>query len=179
MSIKKVKLSQIKPNNDNPRYITDDKFEKLVKSIKNFPEMLEKRPIIVDEKNVVLGGNMRLRACKEAGLKTIPIIVAENWSEEQKQEFIIKDNVGFGQWDWDIIANEWDVDKLEDWGLDVFIPTDVELDNFFEDAEQDDKKAKGKIILEYSEEEAAQVKEELLKVASTVEQAVWQLLGLD
>jgi DNA modification methylase len=115
----KVKISEVKNNPNNPRLIKDDKFKKLVKSIKAFPEMLEKRPIVVDEDMVVLGGNMRLKASKEAGLKEVWIDVAEGWTEEQKAEFIIKDNVGFGVWDWDMIANEWDVEQVEEWGLDL------------------------------------------------------------
>lgn len=114
----KVKISEVKNNPNNPRLIKDDKFNKLVKSIKAFPEMLEKRPIVVDEDMVVLGGNMRLKASQEAGLKEVWIDVAEGWTEEQKAEFIIKDNVGFGEWDWDVLANEWNSVDLEDWGLD-------------------------------------------------------------
>jgi DNA modification methylase len=114
-----IKLNKIKFNSNNPRTIKDIKFKKLVNSIKEFPEMLEKRPIVVDENYIVLGGNMRTKACKEAGLKEVWVDVVDNWSEEQKKEFIIKDNSGFGEWDWDILANEWDVDKLNDWGLDL------------------------------------------------------------
>lgn len=116
----KLSINKIKPNAVNPRYIKDHKFKKLVKSIKSFPEMLEKRPIIVDENMIVLGGNMRLKASIEAGLKEVWIDIAEGWSEDQKKEFIIKDNVGFGEWDWDILGNEWNVKQLEDWGLDGF-----------------------------------------------------------
>jgi len=116
----KVNIASVKENQDNPRFIKDSKFKKLVKSIKAFPEMLEKRPIVVDENMIVLGGNMRLKACKSAGLFEIWIDIAEGWTEEQKREFIVKDNVGFGEWDWDILANEWDVQQLEDWGLDGF-----------------------------------------------------------
>ena len=116
---KKVKISEVKNNPNNPRLIKDDKFKKLVASINSFPEMLEKRPIVVDEDLMVLGGNMRLRASQEAGLKEVWIDIAEGWSEEQKAEFIIKDNVGFGVWDWDMIANEWDVEQVEEWGLDL------------------------------------------------------------
>jgi DNA modification methylase len=119
MEIKLVKLSEIKSNPNNPRLIKDDKFTKLVKSIKEFPKMLEIRPVVVNADMIVLGGNMRLKACKEAGLKEIPIIFADDLTEEQQKEFIIKDNVGFGEWDWDMIANEWDVEQIEDWGLDV------------------------------------------------------------
>jgi hypothetical protein len=123
----KVKISEVKNNPNNPRLIKDDKFKKLVKSIKAFPEMLEKRPIVVDEDMVVLGGNMRLRASQEAGLKEVWIDIAEGWTEEQKSEFIIKDNVGFGDWDWDILANEWDNEQLNEWGLDVWQP-ETEVD---------------------------------------------------
>ena len=119
----KVKISAIKANSKNPRVIKDDKFKKLVKSIQEFPEMLEKRPLVcftdVDGKFVVLGGNMRLKAANEVGLKEIPIVLADDWTQEQRDEFLIKDNVGFGEWDWDQLANEWDADKLDQWGLDV------------------------------------------------------------
>jgi site-specific DNA-methyltransferase (adenine-specific) len=115
----KTQIGKIKKNPDNPRIIKDVKFKKLVQSIKDFPAMLEKRPIVVDENMVVLGGNMRLKACKEAGLKEVWIDQAKDWTEEQKREFIIKDNSGFGEWDWDILANEWDVEQLNDWGLDL------------------------------------------------------------
>ena len=123
MSVKTVKVSEVKPNPKNPRIIKDEKFNKLVKSIQEFPDMLNKRPLIVftdvDDKYVVLGGNMRLKAINELKLKEVPIIVADEWTEEQKAEFLIKDNVGFGEWDWDSLANEWDAEKLDDWGLDV------------------------------------------------------------
>jgi len=121
-----VDISKVRGNTNNPRIIKDDKFKKLVKSIKEFPEMLELRPIVVDENMVVLGGNMRLKACIEAGLKEVHITIADKLTEEQKQEFIVKDNVGFGEWDWDMIANEWDTDLLEQWGLDL--PLDDKID---------------------------------------------------
>ena len=120
VKIETIKVSEIVPNENNPRIIKEDKFAKLVESIKTFPEMLQVRPLVIDENNVVLGGNMRLKACIEAGLKGIPVIRCTNWSEERKSEFIIKDNVGFGEWDWNILANEWDVHPLVDWGLDVW-----------------------------------------------------------
>jgi hypothetical protein len=115
----KVKISEVKANPNNPRIIKDDKFAKLVQSIKDFPKMLEIRPIVVNSDMVVLGGNMRLRACKEAGLKEVPIIMAEDLTEEQQKEFIIKDNVSGGEWDWSMLANEWDAEDLDKWGLDV------------------------------------------------------------
>jgi ParB-like chromosome segregation protein Spo0J len=131
MKIETVKISLVKSNPNNPRIIKDDKFAKLVKSIKEFPEMLKIRPIVVNNDMIVLGGNMRLKACKEAGLKELHIIKAENLTEAQQKEFIIKDNVGFGEWDWDIISNEWDAEKIEDWGLDIpnfmGMPSDDEL----------------------------------------------------
>lgn len=118
-----VKISAIKANSKNPRIIKDDKFKKLVQSIKEFPDMLNKRPLIcftdVDGKYVVLGGNMRLKAAQEIGLKEMPIILADDWNQEQKDEFLIKDNVGFGEWNWDDLANEWDAQELIEWGLDI------------------------------------------------------------
>jgi hypothetical protein len=114
-----VKVGEIKANPNNPRIIKDDKFKKLVKSIQDFPEMLKLRPIVVNDDMVVLGGNMRLKACKEAGLKMIPIIKANQLTEQQQKEFIVKDNVGYGEWDWDDLANNWDAEQLTDWGLDI------------------------------------------------------------
>ena len=122
-----IKLYKIKGNPQNPRIIKNDKFKKLVKSIKEFPEMLEKRPIVVDENMMVLGGNMRLKASKDAGLKEVWIDIAEGWTEEQKNEFVVKDNVNFGDWDWDILANEWNVLELEDWGVKVPTIKNTEL----------------------------------------------------
>lgn len=119
MEIKKIKISEIKPNPNNPRLIKDDKFKKLVKSIQDFPQMLEIRPIVVNDDMIVLGGNMRLKACKEAGLKELPVIKASELTEEQQREFIIKDNVGFGEWEWEDLANNWDAEQLTEWGLDI------------------------------------------------------------
>jgi len=133
MKIEHVKLSEIKSNPNNPRLIKDDKFKKLVQSIKDFPKMLELRPIVVNDDMVVLGGNMRLKACKEVGLKEVPIIKASELTDDQQREFIVKDNVGFGEWDWDMIANEWDTEQLIEWGLDL--PKDMEVKL---DAEEDD-----------------------------------------
>lgn len=113
-----IELSKIKPNPDNPRIIKDDKFNKLVQSIKDFPEMLNIRPIVVNKDNMILGGNMRLKAAKDAGLKAMPVLFANDLTEDQQKEFIIKDNVGFGEWDWEELANEWDQKELEEWGLD-------------------------------------------------------------
>ena len=117
--MEKLNIAAIKPNEENPRFITDAKFKKLVKSIKDFPEMLEARPLVIDEDNVVLGGNMRLKALKSAGIFEIPVKRVEGWTAEQKKEFIIKDNLGYGEWDWELVANGWDAEQLEDWGLEI------------------------------------------------------------
>jgi len=117
--MQRAAIGTIIPNPTNPRIIKDDKFKKLVKSIQEFPEMLELRPIVVDSNMVVLGGNMRLKACIAAGLKEVPIIIADKLTDAQKDEFIIKDNVGFGEWDWDLLANEWEVKDLFNWGVDI------------------------------------------------------------
>ncbi len=130
--IQKVSISSIKENDANPRFINKHKFKKLVNSVKEFPEMLSLRPIVVDKDNIILGGNMRYKACKEIGLKEVYIIQADDLDEKKAQEFIIKDNVGFGEWDWDILANDWDTDLLEDWGL------DLNIDNAIDDLEEDD-----------------------------------------
>ena len=135
MEVLKVKISEIKPNPKNPRLIKDEKFKKLVKSIKEFPQMLELRPIVVDENNIILGGNMRFKALKEAGHTEVSIVRANDLTSEQKDEFIVKDNVGFGEWDWDSLANEWEVDKLEEWGLDL--PVDLSVKEELE-AEEDE-----------------------------------------
>ena len=117
--IQNVPINTVKANPNNPRIIKDDKFAKLVKSINEFPQMLNLRPIVVNDDMVVLGGNMRLKACKEAGLKEIPIIKASELTEQQQKEFIVKDNVGFGEWDWDDLANNWDAEELTEWGLTI------------------------------------------------------------
>jgi ParB-like chromosome segregation protein Spo0J len=121
-------INEIKSNPNNPRLIKDHKFKQLVKSIQDFPQMLELRPIVIDENNVVLGGNMRLKACIEAGLTDVPVIHANNLTEAQKKEFIMKDNISFGEHDWDMLANEWNIIELDEWGLDIpaFANNDIE-----------------------------------------------------
>ena len=130
--IEKVSISSITENAANPRTINKHKFQKLVNSVKEFPEMLSLRPIIVNKDNVILGGNMRYKACKELGLKEVYIIQAADLDDKQAQEFIVKDNVGFGEWDWDVLANDWDIDLLEDWGL------ELNIDNAIDDLDEDD-----------------------------------------
>ena len=131
--MQKVKLSDIRPNPNNPRVIKDEKFKKLVKSITDFPQMLELRPIVVNDEMIVLGGNMRLKALEHLGIEETYIIKASDLTDKQEQEFIIKDNVGYGEWDWDQLANEWDVEDLDDWGLDLPLDFVKELE-----AEEDD-----------------------------------------
>jgi len=118
MKTQTVKIKEVKNNPNNPRLIKDDKFKKLVQSIKDFPEMLNIRPIVVNEDMVILGGNMRYKACLEAGLKEVPIIKASGLTQEKQREFIIKDNVSGGEWDWTLLQ-EWDSLELENWGLDL------------------------------------------------------------
>ena len=117
--MERVDIRQIRPNPENPRVIKDNKFQKLVKSITELPQMLELRPIVVNRDMIVLGGNMRLKACEAAGLTEVPVVFADNLTPEQEREFIVKDNSSFGEWDWDLLANEWDVEQLQDWGIDI------------------------------------------------------------
>ena len=125
------KISEVKLNPNNPRLIKDDKFKKLVQSIKDFPEMLNIRPIVVNQDMIILGGNMRYKACKEAGLKEIPIIITD-LSEEKQREFLIKDNTSGGEWDWEVLANEWNSEELEAWGLDMPITKDLNEQDLFD-----------------------------------------------
>ena len=121
---KQIKSYKIQGNPNNPRIIKNDKYRKLVQSIKDFPEMLKLRPIVVDENMMILGGNMRWKASRDAGLKDVWIDIAEGLSDEKKEEFIVKDNLNFGEWDWDNLANEWDNKKLNEWGMDVWMTED-------------------------------------------------------
>jgi hypothetical protein len=174
-----MNINEIKPNPNNPRIIKDDKFKKLVKSIQDFPQMLELRPIVIDENNIVLGGNMRLKACIEAGLKDVPVKQAKDLTEEQKKEFIVKDNVGYGEWDWDDLANNWDEQLLTEWGLDI---PNFDAGGFADQNKElslDDVSDSMTINLKFTEEEYYIVKEQLLKIAVTPEQAIWKLLGND
>ena len=167
-----IDINKIQGNRENPRVIKDDKFKKLVKSIQEFPEMLNLRPIVVNKDMVILGGNMRHKAAKDAGLKEIPIIIAENLDEAKEREFIIKDNVGFGEWDWDALANLWDIEELDEWGLDL--PLDfVEPENIDNDVDKLTKK----LTLKYTIAEADRTESELLKIAPTMEAAVTVLLS--
>lgn len=134
--IQKVNITKIKNNPSNPRIIKDEKYKKLVKSLRDFPQMLEKRPLICctseDGNYYVLGGNMRLKACKEVGILQVPIQLADDWTDEQKKEFVVKDNVSYGEWDWTSLANEWNADDLEDWGLDVPLAKELNENDLFD-----------------------------------------------
>jgi hypothetical protein len=163
-----VPITQVVPNTSNPRIIKDDKFKKLVKSIKEFPEMLNLRPIVVDKDMVVLGGNMRLKACQAAGLKEVPIIVADQLTPEQQAEFIIKDNVGFGEWDWDILANEWDAALMTDWGLDIG-GFDLKAEDFNEEFSlpDGDKSPFQQMTFTLADEQAEQIKNAIVDIKAT------------
>ena len=166
--MKKVKIETVLPNPSNPRIIKDDKFKKLVKSIQEFPQMLELRPIVVDANMVVLGGNMRLKACKAAGLKEVPIVIADNLTEEQQAEFIIKDNVGFGEWDWDLLANEWDAASITDWGLDIG-GFDLKAEEFNEEFSlpDGDKSPFQQMTFTLADEQAEQIKNAIADIKAT------------
>jgi hypothetical protein len=179
--MEKVKISAIKANSKNPRVIKDDKFKKLVKSIQDFPEMLEKRPLVcftdVDGKYVVLGGNMRLKAAQEVGLKELPIVLADDWTQEQRDEFLIKDNVGFGEWDWDQLANEWDAGKLDEWGLDI--PNYITADGFGEDFSlaDGDKAPFQQMTFTLADEQAEQIKNAIADIKQTEEYKYAETMG--
>jgi hypothetical protein len=136
-----IAISKVIPNSDNPRYIKEEKFKKLVQSLKDFPEMANARPIVVNTEMVALGGNMRLKAMQEAGWSEVPVKVVD-WSEEKQREFIIKDNVGFGDWNWDELANTWETEELTEWGMDVWRPEE-DVDYSILDEEDVDDQLKG------------------------------------
>ena len=178
--IEQVNLSEVTINPNNPRSIKDERFEKLVKSIQEFPEMLKLRPIVVDDNMVVLGGNMRLQACKKAKLKKVWIIKASELTEEQKKEFIIKDNIGFGEWDWEMLANEWETEKLEEWGLEIpGFDVNAETDYSEKNKElnlNDFEDQKYTIKLEFTEDDYNLVKERLQELGQTPEKILYDAL---
>jgi hypothetical protein len=186
--MKLVSIKQVKPNPKNPRVIKDGKFQKLVKSIQEFPDMLNKRPLIVftdvDDKYVVLGGNMRLKALNELNYKEVPVIIADEWTEEQKAEFLIKDNVGFGEWDWDSLANEWDVEKLDDWGLNIpnwsagldvnnMTEEDIDIEEEFDPIGTMD--GKQRVVFLFDSEEEAESYLKSLRVEYIKRNMAWQV----
>jgi hypothetical protein len=177
MNIEWVKTKDIIPNENNPRILKDDKFKKLVQSIKDFPEMLEIRPIVVNNEMMILGGNMRWKAIQEIGIKEIPIIKAENLTEEQQREFLIKDNVGFGEWDWDALANDWDYKELNDWALDL--PKMLDPEQFGEDFSlaDGDKSPFQQMSFTLADEQATQIKNAISDIKLTEEYKYMETLG--
>ena len=181
-----MKLNQLKSNPNNPRLIKDDKFKKLVTSLREFPEMMEKRPIVcvtdTNGKLYPLGGNMRLKAIKELGYKEIPdewIMLADEWSEEKRKEFTIKDNVGYGEFDWDTLANEWNVEELTEWGLDIpNFEIDEETDYSDKNKEIDTDEFSDKMTLKFevSQDEYEYILSELQKINASKETALLTLL---
>jgi hypothetical protein len=172
-----VKIHKVKGNPNNPRIIKNDKFKKLVKSIQEFPEMLKLRPIVVDEDMMVLGGNMRLKASKDAGLKEVWIDIAEGLTEEQKKEFVVKDNVNFGEWEWDMLANEWDSVQLAEWGLDVWQnEDDIETSDAFS-LPDGDKGNLEQITYTLSSEQSNIIKEAIQDIKKTEEYKYVETFG--
>jgi len=172
-----LKINQIKLNPNNPRIIKDDKFKKLVQSIKDFPEMLNIRPIVVNQDMIILGGNMRYKACKEAGLKEIPVIVTD-LTEAQQKEFLIKDNTSGGEWDWEVLANEWDNEQLEAWGLDL-VGFDANAEDFGEDFSlaDGDKAPFQQMTFTLADEQAEQIKNAIADIKATEEYKYCETLG--
>ena len=180
-----MQLNKIKPNPNNPRLIKDDKFSKLVQSIKDFPEMMEKRPIVcvtdVDGKIYPLGGNMRYKALKELNYKDIPdtwVTMADDWTEEKRREFVIKDNVGFGEWDWEQLSNEWDSEQLEAWGLDL-VGFDENADEFGEGftLPDGDKAPFQQMTFTLADEQAEQIKNAITDIKQTEEYKFAETMG--
>ena len=170
-------INEIKPNPNNPRIIKDIKFKQLVKSIQDFPQMLELRPIVIDENNMVLGGNMRLKACIEAGLTDVPVKQAKDLTEEQKKEFIIKDNVQFGSHDWSELANNWDVDLIQEWGLDIIGFDNVEdLGEGFS-LPDGDKSPFQQMTFTLADEQATQLKNAIEEIKRTEEYKYAETMG--
>lgn len=181
--MKEIKVSSLIENPNNPRFIRDDKFEKLKKSIEEFPKMLELRPIVVNDKMVIVGGNMRFKAIQELGYAKIPeswVKKASDFTADELRKFIILDNSGFGEWDYDLLSQQYEVVELQEWGITIPHYEPVNLDDFFNDHEEDmDKPQIKKIILEYNEEDFNKVNEAIEKLGNSPEQVIWKLLNLD
>lgn len=172
--IEKVKINSIRENNENPRYIKEDKFKKLVKSINDFPEMLRIRPVVVNKDNIILGGNMRYKAAKELGLDEIYILRAEELTEEQQAEFIIKDNLGYGEWDWDLVANIWDLQTLSDWGMDI--PDALESEQKQDEAYEDNYEEPEELEVFIKEGDLIEIGKHKLYCASSTDEKNWKSL---
>ena len=170
-------ITEIKSNPNNPRICKDHKFKQLVKSIQDFPQMLELRPIVIDENNMVLGGNMRLKACLEAGLTDVPVIHANNLTEEKKREFIIKDNVQFGSHDWSELANNWDVDLIQEWGLDIIGFDNVEDMGEGFSLPDGDKSPFQQMTFTLADEQCVQIKNAIDEIKRTEEYKYAETMG--
>ena len=168
-------IKSIKGNPKNPRIIKDDKFKKLVKSLQDFPEMANVRPVVCNTDMVILGGNMRWKAAIEAGWKEIPVTVV-GWPEDKQQEFIIKDNVSGGEWSWDDLANEWDLDLLNDWGLDLPIITDLDYSDKNEEIDTNDFSDKMTLKIELSEEDYHEATDRLKGISENLGHALMEVL---
>jgi len=174
---KQIKSYKIQGNPNNPRIIKNDKYRKLVQSIKEFPEMLKLRPIVVDENMMILGGNMRWKASRDAGLKEVWIDIAEGLSDEQKDEFIVKDNLNFGEWEWNMLANEWDSVQLAEWGLDVWQnEDDIETSDEFS-LPDGDKSNLEQITYTLSSEQSNIIKEAIQDIKHTEEYKYVETFG--
>jgi len=172
-----MKLKDIKPNPNNPRVLRDDKFQKLKQSITEFPKMLSLRPMVIDENNVVLGGNMRLRALQELGFTDVEeawVKRSSDLTEEEKKRFIIADNVAFGEWDWDTLANDWEVVDLEAWGLEI-----PQFDTVEEEVIEEEEEQSNVIELKFNNEYYSIVKAKLNAISGSPEWAVLKLLGVE
>jgi len=171
------KISEVKLNPNNPRIIKDDKFKKLCQSLKDFPEMLELRPIVVNQDMIILGGNMRYKACKEIGLKEIPVTIAD-LTEDQQREFLIKDNTSGGEWDWEVLANEWNSEELEAWGLDL-VGFDANAEDFGEEFSlpDGDKAPFQQMTFTLADEQAEQIKNAIADIKATEEYKYAETMG--
>jgi hypothetical protein len=173
-----LKVSEVKSNPNNPRVIKDEKFKSLVKSIQDFPEMAEIRPIVVNADMIILGGNMRFKAMKEAGWKEVPVIIADHLTPEQEREFIIKDNTSGGDWDWEMLAMEWDADKLEEWGLDL-PGFDLDSDKLGEEftLPDGDKAPFQQMTFTLADQQAEQIKNAIADMKQTEEYKYAETMG--
>ena len=171
-----IAISKVIPNEDNPRYIKEEKFKKLVQSLKEFPEMANARPIVVNKEMVALGGNMRLKAMQEAGWSEVPVEIVD-WSEEKQREFIIKDNVGFGDWDWDELANTWNSVELEEWGMDSWQNMDdIDTTDDFT-LPSGDKEPFQQMTFTLADEQAEQIKNAIADIKQTEEYKYVETMG--
>jgi len=174
-----MRLSEIKTNPNNPRVLKDEKFKKLCQSITDFPKMMKLRPIIIDSDNMILGGNMRFKALKELKYKEVPdewIKSANELTEDEKRRFIVADNVGFGEWDYDLLNNEWNELDLNEWGLDLPVYDNIDFSGKNKEIDTDFEGSNYSFKLEYSENEYLELKEKIQSIGKTPEQIFYNAL---